>query len=331
MNSAVKRCALRLSPWVLALLLGAGLAPMAAAQQDYPAKPVRLLVGFLPGGTADAAARLASQILGDRFRQSFIVDNRTGANGLVAIQAVMSSPGDGYNLLMATTGALTISPVAEKNLPYNPLTSFRTIALVGAFPYAIAARNDLPVSNLRGLIEYSKSNPGKLFFGSAGTYSVNQLGIEWLKVLTGLDAQHVPFKGGSGALSEVLAGRIDFTLASLGGAMPLIAAGKIKGLAVTSPNRTSLAEGLPTAVESGVPKFIVQPWVGLVGPASLVQPVVVRLNEVINEALKVPANQAALAKQGMYPLTDTPEGFQRLIAQELATWADIVKRLPPEN
>lgn len=331
MKLALFRHILGMAHWVLMLPAGVGLAPFANAQLDYPSKPARILVGFLPGGTADASARIASQILGDRFRQSFIVDNRTGANGLVAIQAVTSSPGDGYTLLMATTGALTISPVAEKNLPYNPLTSFKPIALVGAFPYALAARNDLPISNVKGLIEYSKNNPGKLFFGSAGTYSVNQLGIEWLKALTGLDAQHVPFKGGSGALTELLAGRIDFTLASLGGAMPLIAAGKLKGLAVTSPMRTSLAEGLPTVVESGVPKFVVQPWVGLVGPASLQQQIATKLNETLNEALKLPANQAALARQGMYPLTDTPEGFQRLIAQELATWGDIVKRLPVEN
>ena len=307
------------------LALGAAVTP-AQAQQNYPNKPVRILVGFLPGSTADAAGRVVGQILTERFKQSVLVDNRSGANGLVAIQTLTSSPGDGYTLLLATTGALTISPAVEKDLPYNSLTSFKPIALVAAFPYVIGARHDLPVNDVKGLVAYSKANPGKLNFGSAGNYSANHLGIEWLKGLTGLDAQHVPFKGGTAALTELVAGRIDFTLASPGTAMQQVSAGKIKGLAVTSATRTPLAEGLTTAVEQGIQGFVVQPWNGLMGPASLGIPIVNRLNEVINEGLKQPAYQDALFKQGMYALTDTPEGFQRLIAQELTTWAGVIKR-----
>ncbi len=312
-------------------VLAAACALPSHAQQDYPSKPVRILVGFLPGSTSDAAGRLVAQMLTDRYKQSVIVDNQSGANGLVAIQAVTRAAGDGYTLLLATAGALTISPVAEKDLPYNPLTSFRPVALVGAFPYVLGARSDFPANDIKGLVAYSKANPGKLFFGSAGNYSVNHLGIEWLKALTGLDAQHVPFKGGSGALAELVAGRIDITLASPGSGMPQVTSGKIKGLAVTSAERTPLAEGLPTAIESGVPGYVVQPWNGMVGPASLSPQIANRLNDVINEGLKRPVYQAVLTKQGMYPLIDTPEGFQKLIAKELATWTDVVKRSPVQK
>ncbi|MBI4191443.1 MAG: tripartite tricarboxylate transporter substrate binding protein [Betaproteobacteria bacterium] len=310
---------------LLAMLIAFAAVP-SAAQQQYPSKPVRIIVGVVPGGSADAMGRIVAQILTERFKQNVIVDNRPGANFLIALQLLMNSSPDGYTLAVGTTGALTVSPAVEKNLPYNSLTSFSPVALAVAFPYILTARRDLPVNDIKGLIEYSKNHPGKMFFGGAGHLSVNHLGIEWLKSLTGLDAQHVPFKGSGEALIELIAGRLDFSLLNAGAAMPQIAAGKLKGLAVTSPARVPLAEGIPTMIESGVPGFAVQAWNGILGPAHLPRQIVVKLNEAINEGLQRSDTRGQLAKLILYPITDTPEGFQRLIAQELGNWREVVKR-----
>ena len=308
-----------------AVLLSLAIVP-AAAQQPYPSKAAKILVGMTAGGPTDAAGRIVAQVLTERLKQSFVVENRAGANSLLAIQALTGSTPDGYTLLVTTSGALTMTPVVEKNLPYNPLTSFTPVALATAYPYIIVVRRDFPGNNIKDPIQYSTHNPGKLSYGSVGIYSANHLAVEWLRRLTGLDAQHVPYKG-VGTLTAVIAGEIDFAPVNAGVAIPQIKAGKLKGLAVTSPARIRQADDLPTMIESGVPGFVVQPWNGIVGPANMSQEIVTKLNKEINEGLQRPDIQTRLYDIAMYTITDTPEGYKRLIAQELALWGEIVKSI----
>jgi len=311
---------------LVAMLLMALVPATGEAQEDYPTRPVRIIVGATPGGSADEIGRIIAQILTDRFKQNVIVDNRPGANFLVALQLLMKSAPDGYTLAVGTTGALTITPVLEKSLPYDPLKSFTPVALAVAFPYILAARLDLPVNDIKGLVAHSKKYPNTLSFGGAGHLSANHLGIEWLKGLTGLDAQHVPFKAGGAALIELIAGRLDFSLLNAGAAIPHIKAKRIKGIAVTSATRIALVGDLPTIIESGVPGFVVQPWNGILGPAKLPQQIVRKLNQTINEGLQRPDRRGRFEQLVMNPIPDAPEGFQKLIAQELNLWREVVKR-----
>src|SRR5690606_23083371 len=228
----------------------------APAQQPYPSKPPKILVGMSAGGPTDLAGRIVAQALTNRFKQTFVVENRPGANSLIAIQALTGSDADGYTLMVTTSGALTMSPVVRKDLPYDPLKSFTPIALCTAYPYIIVARKDLPAKDVKGLIEYSKTNPGKISYGSVGVLSANHLAVEWLKRATALNAQHVPYKGVA-TLTAVIAGDIDFAPVNAGVALPQMRAGKVKALAVTSPSRIPQAPELPTMIESGVPGFVV--------------------------------------------------------------------------
>lgn len=311
----------RIALILLACLLHAG----TAFAQAWPTKPVRLLVGFNAGGPTDLVARLIAEQLTDKFKQPFVVENRPGGNGAVATQAVIASPPDGYTLLIGTSGAMTVSPAMLKVMPFNPLKDLTAVSFLAAYPYALVVPATLPVTDVRGLVEYIRKNPRTVSFSSAGTGSVNHLAGEWFNSIIKLDIIHVPYKGDAPALTDLIAGRVQMGFNTLTTSMPQVKAGKLRALAVTSQSQTSLAPGLPTMVELGYSGFVVEPWNGVFGPANMPADLTLRINQAVNEILARPAVQAKIAETGQYSVIESPESMRRRMEQQTARWREIAR------
>jgi len=312
--------------------LGLMAVTCVALAQPYPAKPVRLIVGFNPGGPTDQVARIVAEALGQKLGQSFIVENRPGGNGAIAAQAVIASPADGYTLLVGTSGALTVSPVMFKSMPYSPMKDLDPVAALAAYPYALVVPTSLPVTDVKSLVDYVRKNPGRISFSSAGPGSVNHLAGEWFKELANIDIVHVPYKGDAPALTDLIAGRVQMGFNTLTTAMPQVKSGKLKALAVTSPKSTSLAPGLTPMVSLGYPDFVVEPWNGLFGPAGLPPAVITRLNEAVNDILALPQIQERIAQTGQYVLMDSPADIRERMTTQTERWRQIARsaNLQPE-
>ena len=304
----------------------------AAMAQTYPSKSVRVIVGFSPGGPTDQITRIVADELSKKLGQPFVVENRVGGNGTIAAQAVIASPADGYTLLVGTSGALTLSPVMLKSMPYNPLKDLTPIAMLAGYPYALVVPASLPVNDVKSLVDYVKKNPGKVSFSSSGSGSYNHLAGEWFKDQAKIDIVHVPYKGDSPALVDLIAGRVEMGFNTLMTAMPQVKDGKLKALAVTSAKPTSLAPGLSTMVDLGYRDFVVEPWNGLFGPAGLPPAVTNRLNNAVNEILASPRVQAQLAESGQYVLIDSPAGVRKRMETQTDGWREIAHaaNLQPE-
>jgi tripartite-type tricarboxylate transporter receptor subunit TctC len=294
-----------------------------ALAEAYPTKPVRLMVGFSAGGPTDLVARIIAQQLTEKFKQPFIVENRPGGNGAVAAQIVISSPPDGYTLLVGTSGALTVNPATSKSMSYHPLKDLTPICLVAGYPYALVVPTDLPVTDVRGLVGYVKKNPGKISFSSSGAGSVNHLAGEWFRSLTNTDIVHVAYKGDAPALTDLIAGRVQMGFNTTTTSMPQVRTGKLRALAVTSEKRTTLAPDVPTMAEQGYPGFVVEPWNGLLGPANMPKELVKRINDAIAEILRRPAIQAKVTEAGQYVIIENPETFKRRMEQQTERWKKI--------
>lgn len=304
----------------------------AATAQPYPSKPVRLVVGFNPGGPTDQVARVVAEELSKKLGQPFVVENRAGGNGAIAAQTVIASPADGYTLLVGTSGALTVNPVMFKSMPYSPQKDLAPVAMLAAYPYALVVPVSLPVNDVKSLVEYVKKNPGKVSFSSAGPGSVNHLAGEWFKDIAKVDIVHVPYKGDAPALTDLIAGRVEMGFNTLTTSIPQVKGGKLKALAVTSPKPTSLAPGLTTMVDLGYRDFVVEPWNGLFGPANLPADVANRLNQAVNEVLAQPRVQAQIAETGQYVLMDSPAGIRKRMETQTERWREIARaaKLQPE-
>ncbi|MES2187881.1 MAG: tripartite tricarboxylate transporter substrate binding protein [Pseudomonadota bacterium] len=311
----------------LALALGMALAPVQSAlsQQQYPHAPVRILCGFSAGGSTDSAARLAAKWLQDELKQSFYVDNRVGANGVVAIQALKSSKPDGYTLMMVTGGLMTMTPAVKTDVVYNPLEDFTPIAIVGWYPYAVVARPGFPANDVPGLIDYAKKNPGKLTYGSAGIGSTNHLGTEWFDHLAGISMNHVPYKGDAPGISDLLADRLDVYFMTPSVVMPHVKMGKVKLLGSTGNGPSPLIEGEKRMVSSTVPGYELGSWLALVGPAGMARADVEKLNKILNNAMQKPEMKAQMASAGLVPILVTPDAFRHRIQAELTQWQAVAR------
>jgi tripartite-type tricarboxylate transporter receptor subunit TctC len=315
---------LKVVPVVCAMLaLSAPVAPAYA--QQYPTAPVRVLCGFAPGGSTDAAARLASKWLSQALKQSFVVENKVGANGLVSIQTLKSSKADGYTLMMASGGSMTITPAVKRNAGYKPLEDFTPIAIVGSYPYALVARPSFPANDIAGLVKYAKQHPGEVSYGSAGIGSTNHLAGEWFARLNGISLNHVAYKGDSPAVTDLLADRLDVFFMTPSVAMPHVKANKLKLLGSTALGVSPLIEGEKRMVSATVPGFEMGSWLGLVGPAGMAPAVVAKLNKVLNETMRTPEAKAEMLAAGLVPIIVTPEEFRTRIATELSRWTNIAR------
>ena len=314
---------------VFAAVAAAFFAAESASAQTYPTKPIRILVGFAPGGPADVMARLLAPKMSAMLGQPVIVDNRPGAGGTIAARAVAESDADGHTLLLGNTSTLVISPLIYKNIGYDPLKGFAPIARLGptsnllvANP-AFAAKSN--IKSVQDLIAYAKANPGKLNYSSAGIGTPPHLIGEMFKLRAGIDAVHIPYKGGGPSIQAVIAGETQYTFENPAVSLPLAQAGTVKPLAVTSDTRHPQAPDVPTMIEGGLPDFVSVSFTGVVAPGGTPAAVVSRLNAVINDTTKSPEISAMLVKLAVDAKHETAGEFTAFLSKELERLAPVVK------
>lgn len=298
--------------------LGATLVGMSAHAQSWPVKPIRMLLGYTPGGAADITAREMNAVLGPLLGQPLVVDYKAGASGTIAASEVARSAPDGYTLGLLDNAPLTIVP-ALRNTGYDPISAFTPIALVTRLPQVLVVSPSLGVNTLRELVALLKQRPGQLNFGSGGAGGVGHLAAELLKQLTGTFAVHVPYRGGGPTMAALMAGDVQFAFLTASATAPLIASGKLKALGVTSLSRVASMPTVPTVAESGLPGFDVPGWFALVGPANMQESVVARVRDALSRALAHPALVNRLEALGQVPVTDHAD-LRHTISSELATW-----------
>ena len=313
--------AARLLPIALAALaLLAG--PAAFAQ--YPNRPIKLIVGFPPGGGSDAAARLTGAALSEKLGQPVVVENKAGANTILATQYVQSQPADGYTLLFVSA-SFAINPSLYK-LPYDPEKDFTQVGLVALVPLLLIANNDVPAKNVAELVALAKSQPGKLTYASFGQGSAAHLAGEMFCAMTGTEIVHVPFKGSGPAITELLGGRVTMMFPGIGSAMPLVKDGKLKGLAVSTGKRVATAPEIPTVAEAGVAGFEIATWESIQAPAGTPADVVAKLNAAMKEVLATKELREKLIALGLEPDgTRSPTETAQFVRAEMRKFAKLVK------
>ena len=308
--------------WVAASLALA--FPALVAAQPYPNKPVKIVVPFAAGGATDVVARLLAQKLADAWGQSVVVENRAGAGGNIGAEAVAKSPPDGYTLLMTSGSIVTANPYMYKSLNYDPANDLVAITNVATGPQVIAVNPSVAAKDLKSFIEYAKANPKKVNFGSAGVGTQTHLAAENFAYSAGIDITHVPYKGESAAMTDLMGGQIQMATPNLGGAINLIKDGKLRALAVTSRERSPQLPDVPAAAEV-LPGFENAGWFGLVAPAGTPRDIIEKVQRDSAKILLADDFKATLAKQGMVPVANTPAEFHAAIREESARWAKVIK------
>jgi tripartite-type tricarboxylate transporter receptor subunit TctC len=303
------------------------LTPIAASAQSYPAHPIRLIVGFPPGGINDLVARIVGQSISDSLGQPIVIENRPGAGGTIGANTVAKANPDGYTLLVGSVSNLAMAPSQYKDLPYDPIKDFAPVALVAASPNIMVVPNDSPIHSVLDLIALAKKHPGSITYASAGNGTSNHLTVELLKTMAGIDLVHVPYRGDAPGMTEVLAGRIQMMFPTLPVALPQIKAGGLRAIAVSSPKRSELIPEIPTVAESGnLPEFAVSVWVGILAPAGTSPEIVGKLNAEIRKALASSAVRQQLERQGTEPATAAePKDFALYLAAETKKWGEVAK------
>lgn len=299
-------------------------APVCFAQA-YPQKTLRLIVPFPPGGGADAIARILGQRLTERWGVPVVVDNRGGANGIVATQLTTQAAPDGYTILLITAGH-AINPSLYKKLPFDALKDFTPIASVAFGAFALVVHPSVPANSVKELIALAKSKPGKLNFASSGTGSPNHLAGEMFKSRAQVDITHIPHKGAGPALTALISGDADMAFGTMVSAPPLMKAGKLRGLAVTTTKRSIAMPELPTMSEAGLPGFDVSSWFGVVAPARTPSNIVTQLNQAIADVLNMPDVRRRFANEGLEPVNSMPEQFGKFLALEMKRWGTVVQQ-----
>ena len=306
---------------ILALgILGAGLA----SAQQYPTKPVRIIVPFAPGGGSDFIGRFIAQKLTERLGQQFIVDNRPGAGGNLGAELAIKSPADGYTLLLIA-GSYTVNPSLYK-LPFDSGNDISPVIQLSQGPFVVAVHPSVPAKTLKEFMDLAKKQPDKFSYASAGQGSITHLATELFLDMAGLKIVHVPYKGTGPALNDSIAGNVQLIFGSVSTTLQHIKSGRLRGLAVTTAKRISAMPELPTVAEAGVPGYEVILWHGLVGPKGIPKPIVDRLNSEAAQILKSKAMEELLAADGVTPAGGTPEQFQALIKSDIERWRKVVQR-----
>jgi len=307
-----------------------GLAPLllagaALAQQDWPTRPVRLLVGFPPGGGVDIAARLLAAELQKSLGQAITVENRSGAAGNIATEVAAKAAPDGYTLLMGNTGSLSINPALYPKLSFDVAHDLVPVGLMSKSPLLVLVHPSQPARNLQELVAEARRSKGTVDYGTGGAGSISHLAFALLASEAGAEMVHVPYRGGSPAVTDLVAGQLRVVIEGVPIAMPFLKANRLRALAITSEHRSPALPDVPTAAESGFPGFTTTAWYGVMAPAGTPAPIVARLNTAINTALRDPALREKLAQQGSEPAGGTPEQFAALLKDELARWSKAVK------
>ena len=308
---------------LIALLAAlAAVAPVFA--QTFPIKPVRLLVGFAPGGGTDLAARLVAAALTELWGNTVLVDNRAGAGGNVSTELTARAAPDGYTVTLCTIGhAIT---AARMKLPYDSIRDFSFISMVGAMPNLLMAHPSQPFKNVGDIVSYAKANPGKLSFGTSGVGASPHLSMELFKSMTGINIVHVPYKGSAPALADVMGGQIPLSIGNLPGApLAAVKSGRLRGVGVTTAKRSARAPEVPTFAEGGVPGYDVSGWYGICAPAGLPKAVLANFNDGLVKVLASAELQQKLGEQGIDVASSTPEQFLSYVKTEMVKWSKVVK------
>jgi tripartite-type tricarboxylate transporter receptor subunit TctC len=304
-----------------AFTLGAGMA----VAQGYPAKTIKLVVPFPPGGSTDIFARTIGNKLSEALKQQVIIDNRPGAGGSIGADAVAKSAPDGYTLLMGHIGTLAVNPAIYPRLPYDPQKDFAPVTLVATVPNILVVSPSLPVNSVAELVAYAKANPGKLSYGSGGNGSAAHIAVELFKQKTGTDIVHIPYKGTAPSVTDVIGGQIAMTMTGAPPLMQFVTSGRLKALGVSSTRRVEALPNVPTIAEAGVKDFEATQWYGIVAPAGTPREIVMRLNQEIHAILKTPEMRERIQSEGAVAAPTTPEEFAVLIKSEGARWGAVVK------
>jgi tripartite-type tricarboxylate transporter receptor subunit TctC len=308
----------------LAAILLAAVLPVGAAAQGWPSKPVKIVVPFAAGGATDVVARLLAQKLGDAWGQSVVVENRAGAGGNIGAEAVAKSPPDGYTLLMTSGSIVTANPYMYKSLTYDPANDLVPVTNVASGPQVIAVGAAMPMKDLKELIAFARANPKQVNYGSAGVGTQTHLAAENFAYSAGIDLTHVPYKGESQAITDLIGGQIQLATPNLGAAIGHIQQGKLRALAVTSRERSPQLPDVPSASEV-IPGFENAGWFGLMAPAGTPREIIDRVQRDSAKILLSDDFKATLAKQGMVPVANTPAEFAAAIREESARWAKVIK------
>jgi tripartite-type tricarboxylate transporter receptor subunit TctC len=311
---------------LLALGLGAIVAPGLARAEpaDWPARPIRFILPFPPGGGTDILGRLIAERLTAGLGQPVVTENRGGAGGNVGAEAAAKSPPDGYTIVLVAP-SLAISPSLYSKLNYDPVKDFAPVSLVATVPNVMITNPSVPAATLKEFIALAKSKPGEMNFGSGGSGTSNHLAGELFNIVAGVKLVHVPYKGVNLAMQDVLSGRVQLVFIGIPAAAPHIKAGKLRALALASAQRSAVLPDVPTADEAGLPEFEVTTWYGILAPAGTPRPVVARLNGELGKIMHSPELKDRLEALATDPLTSTPEEFADLIRREIAKWSEVVR------
>ncbi|VTU45720.1 MULTISPECIES: Bug family tripartite tricarboxylate transporter substrate binding protein [unclassified Variovorax] len=310
---------------VLSLLFALAASAAGPDASDYPSKPIRLVIPYPPGGSADLVGRMVADKLGKSLGQTVVVDNKGGGSGSIGSDFVSRAPADGYTLLVAISDTHAINPAVMANLPYDPQKDFAPISLLATQPMVLAVGRHMPARTLADFVAEAKKRPGALTYASNGKGGLQHLAMELFSRQAGIKALHVPYKGAGPALADVIGGQVDALFISLQGAGGNLGTGNLRALAVAAPKRLSMAADVPTFAESGYPDTVVTQWYGLMAPAGTPPAIVQKLNSEVRKALDTPDISDKLKAVGTEPAGDTPQEFAAFLAAQIKLWAGVAK------
>ena len=298
--------------------------PALSFAQSYPSKPMRFIAGFPAGGPSDIVTRALAKRMAEMMGQPVVVENRSGAGGHIAAEALVRSAPDGYTMLLAGS-FVTIGPSLNPKLPYDPVKDLAPIGLVALNQYVLVTHPAVPAKNVKELVRLANNHPGKLNYGSSGVGAPPHLATELFKTMAQINAVHVPYKGATPALADLVGGHLDFYIGGISGVLPQVKSGKVRALGVTGNKRSSQLPDVPTIAQAGLPGYEVVTWFGVVAPAATPKDVIGKLNGIITKVVEEPEMKSYLIAQGLEPATSTPERFGQLIRSEIPKFAKIVK------
>jgi tripartite-type tricarboxylate transporter receptor subunit TctC len=315
---------MRLSMLAFMAIAGcSAIAPVAA--QSYPAKPVRVINPFAPGGGLDLVLRPALQKMSESLKQSFVVDNRAGAAGIIGTELAAKSAPDGYTLIGATTGTITINPSTYARLPFDPVRDLAPITSIGSASFVLVTHPSLAARNVRELIALAKRRPGELTLGSPGYGGINHVGGEYFSQLTGVKFTHVPFKGSFPMLVDIIGGHVMLAFDSMQATLPHIQAGKLRAMGIAAEQRSPIAPEIPTVAEAGGPAMTLASWYGLLAPAGTPREIIAKLHDEVVKAIALPDLRQRYLASGIEPVGSAPDQFAAEIREDIARWAKVVR------
>ncbi len=309
---------------IAAALLGSGFAAAQTAQ-NFPARAMRMVIHFPPGGPTDFVGRALGQRLSEVWKQQIVVENRPGAGGVIGVEAVLRSPPDGYTILFGTGGSLALAPALNPKLPYDVFKDLAPVSLLVINPQILVVHPSLPVRNVQDLIKLAKSRPGLINYASVGPGSPNHMGVELLKSMTGINLVHIPYKGTSPAITDLISGQVSLMFNSMPSVLPHIANGRLRGIAVGSAKRSPAAPEIPTVAESGVKGFQYTTWYAFMAHAGVPKDIIAKINAETVKALNEPEMFKRFSSQGAEPAPTTPEELGKFMRREFEDWVKVIK------